>query len=231
MHEYAPSVRQGDRRSAWPVPRLVEQFQARRLTWWPQLGIGYYPVEAGIEPYDQDYFDNFARNADSFIGRALMAARVDFVAHHYQGPLIDIGIGSGAFVEQRAGTHRTFGYDVNPAGIGWLRDRRLFADPYDAPFDAATMWDVLEHLPEYPRLLAHVRQWLFLSLPIFRGPEHVLASKHFKPLEHCWYFTTTGLIFAMAQCGFALVSESAFETELGREDIGSFAFRRSGDAN
>lgn len=159
-----------------------------------------------------------------------MQARVEFVEQHYQGPLIDIGIGSGAFVEQRARIRRTYGYDVNPAGIGWLRDRNLLVDPYDVLFNAASMWDVLEHMPNYPRLLANVREWLFLSLPIFSGPEHVLRSKHFKPKEHCWHFTSQGLVIAMAQCGFALVSESMVETELGREDIGTFAFRRSGDA-
>lgn len=206
---------------------MVEQFSHCRLTWWPQLGIGYYPVEAGIEPYDQDYFDNFARNSDSLLGRALMRARVEFVEQHYQGPLIDVGVGSGAFIEARG---RTYGYDVNPAGIGWLMDRRLFVDPYEMLFNAASMWDVLEHMPDYPRLLANVREWLFLSLPIFSGPEHVLRSKHFKPKEHCWYFSPAGLVVAMKQCGFALVSESMFETELGREDIGSFAFRRSGNA-
>jgi hypothetical protein len=162
-----------------------------------------------------------------------MQARVDFVAQHYQGSLIDVGIGSGAFVDLRRHSRPmrpTFGYDVNPAGIEWLQQRRLFADPYAAPFEAATMWDVLEHMPDYPRLLANVREWLFLSLPIFRDARHVLGSKHFKPAEHCWYFTRDGLVFAMQQCGFALLSESTIETELGREDIGSFAFKRARDA-
>jgi len=229
MHEYVARLRQDDRGPGWPVPKLVEQFQSRRLTWWPQLGIGYYPVEAGIEPYDQDYFDRFARDADSFLGQALMAARVDFVAQHYQGSLIDVGIGSGAFIEARRHSRPmrpTFGYDVNPAGIAWLQQRRLFADPYAAPFEAASMWDVLEHIPDYPRLLANVREWLFLSVPIFTDAAHVLRSKHFRTEEHCWYFTPEGLAIAMKQCGFALVSESTVETELGREDIGTFAFRR-----
>jgi hypothetical protein len=162
-----------------------------------------------------------------------MAARVDFVAQHYQGPLIDIGIGSGAFVEARRHARPmrpTFGYDVNPVGIAWLQQRRLFADPYAAPFEAATMWDVLEHMPDYLRLLANVREWLFLSLPIFNGSQHVLRSKHFKPNEHCWYFTPEGLVEAMRQCGFEPVTHSLMETELGREDIGTFAFKRARDA-
>jgi hypothetical protein len=92
--------------------------------------------------------------------------------------------------------------------------------------DAVSLWDVLEHIPDFQPLLANVREWLFLSLPIFRDAAHVLASKHFKPDEHCWYFTRDGLVVAMNLCGFALVSESIVETELGREDIGTFAFRR-----
>jgi hypothetical protein len=208
----------------------VEQYASRRLTWWPQLGIGYYPVEAGLAPYDQDYFDRFDRNAHTELGRALMRARVEFVERHYRGPLIDIGIGSGAFIELRRERRRTtYGYDVNPIGIEWLEQRMLLVDPYLVAFDAMTLWDVLEHIPDFQPLLANVRDWLFLSLPIFRDAEHALCSKHFRPDEHYWYFTRDGLVAAMNMSGFALVSESAVETELGREDIGTFAFRKIGD--
>ena len=206
---------------------MVGEFARGRLTWWPQLGIGYYPVEAGIAPYDQDYFDRFARDADTDLGRALMRARFDFVEEHYRGSLIDVGIGCGAFVELRRERDRvTYGHDVNPAGIAWLADRGLMMNPYLVQSRAITLWDVLEHIPDYPDLLAHVREWVFVSLPVFRDAEHVLRSKHFRPDEHCWYFTQAGLVHAMKLCGFALVSESRIETELGREDIGSFAFRR-----
>jgi len=200
------------------------------LTWWPQLGIGHYPVEAPLKPYDQDYFDNFERNGRTELGRALMQARMNFVEQHYRGTLIDVGIGSGAFVELRRNRGRTtYGYDVNPAGIAWLEQRMLLVDPYLVAFDAMTLWDVLEHIEDFQALLANVREWLFLSLPIFRDAEHVLISKHFKPQEHCWYFTRDGLIFAMKLCGFELVSENTIETDLGREDIGTYAFRRIDD--
>ena len=98
--------------------------------WWPQLGLGHYPVTAGLAPYDQDYFDRFDRNARTELGRALMQARVNFVEQHYRGTLIDVGIGSGAFVELRSRRGRTtYGYDVNPAGIAWLDARKLLVDP------------------------------------------------------------------------------------------------------
>ena len=205
----------------------MDEFAARRLTWWPQLGIGWYPVECGIAPYDQDYFDRFERDANTDLGRALMAARCEFVERHYGGTdLIDVGIGCGAFIEARARKRRTYGYDVNPAGIKWLIERGLLVDPYYTPFDAMTLWDVLEHIPDFPRLLANVRQWVFVSLPIFTDAEHALRSKHFRPTEHCWYLTRDGLVHAMKRCGFALVDESDIETVLGREDIGTFAFKR-----
>ena len=227
MHEHAARLRQENYRSGRPVCSLVEQFSRRRLTWWPELGIGHYPVEVGFAPYDQDYFDSFDRNANSDLGRALMQARCNFVEQHYRGALIDVGIGSGAFIEARRSRRRTtYGYDVNPAGLAWLEQRMLLVDPHLVSFDAVTLWDVLEHIPDFQSLLANVKDWVFTSLPIFRDAEHVLGSKHFKPDEHCWYFSRDGLVFAMKQCGFVLVSESKVETDLGREDIGTFAFRR-----
>jgi hypothetical protein len=195
--------------------------------WWPQLGVGYYPTEAGYLPYDQDYFDRFDRNAKTSLGRALMQARFNFVEQYHRGTLIDVGIGSGAFIEQRQRRRRsTYGYDVNPAGIAWLQERSLLVDPYLVSFDAMTLWDVLEHIPDFSTLLANVREWLFLSLPIFRDAEHALRSKHFRPDEHCWYFTREGLLQVMKMCGFAMVAENEMETALGREDIGTFAFKR-----
>lgn len=156
-----------------------------------------------------------------------MNARCNFVERHYRGTVIDVGIGSGAFIDLRRGRGRTtYGYDVNPVGAAWLDERKLLVDPYLVSFDAMTLWDVLEHIPDFQSLLANLREWLFLSLPIFRDTDHVLRSKHFKPDEHCWYFSREGLVFAMSLCGFALVSETRIETDLGREDIGTFAFRR-----
>jgi hypothetical protein len=115
---------------------------------------------------------------------------------------------------------------VNPAGIEWLDAERLYVDPHRVPLDAVSLWDVLEHIPDFRRLLANVREWVFVSLPIFTDAEHVLRSKHFRPAEHCWHFSQPGLLYAMKWCGFDLVSQSKFETDLGREDIGTFAFKR-----
>jgi hypothetical protein len=225
MHQYAPRLQQDHQHSAGSVAQLLSTTKYKRygaLVWY-DFGVGWFPVSAGIKPYDRAYFERYRRQANSDIGRALMQSRVDFVARHCDGFLCDIGIGSGAFIELRG---NTCGYDVCPAAIDWLKARHLWADPYRMSFTAMSLWDVLEHIPEFWRLLSNVEQWLFVSLPIFADANHVLRSKHFRPDEHCWHFTRDGLVHMMRCLDFHLIEENDSETKLGREDIGSFAFKK-----
>jgi hypothetical protein len=199
-----------------------------RLRWLPELGLGYYPVSAGIKPYDQAYFDRYSAQADTDLGRALMKARVEFVSQFWTGDLLDIGIGSGAFIDAWDAAHPglAWGYDVNPAAVQWLGHR--YCDPYrdGAVYDAISLWDVFEHIPDPRSLLSHVPEYVFMSLPIFRNMEHVLQSKHYRKDEHYWYFTSLGLVDLMSSLDFKIIDHSTIETRLGREDIHSFAFKR-----
>jgi hypothetical protein len=230
MHGYAASVRQehiaraiGDGVDASKNESL-DGLGADRLLWFPELGVGYYPVTSENAPYNQTYFNKYAGYRATEIGRQLNLARVAMVARHYDGPLLDIGIGDGAFIDARGPV--TFGYDVNRAGETWLLERGLWFDPYQEQCDAASLWDALEHVQDFARLLRRVRQFLFVSLPIFRDPEHVLESRHFRPDEHFWYFTRAGLISILDSLGWECVETNLHESAIGREDIESFAFRR-----
>lgn len=157
-----------------------------------------------------------------------MQARVAFVEKFGTGGLIDIGIGSGAFIEARvrASHGQTLGYDVCPEAVAWLRERNLFADPYLRRVQTLSLWDVLEHIPDFQSLLAHVTKWVFVSIPIFRDCDHVLKSKHYRKDEHVWYFTSRGLIETMKSLGFDCIEQNDMESKIGRDDIGTFAFRR-----
>ncbi len=200
----------------------VEEICANRLTWLPQSGIGYLPVTAS--PYDRAYFQKYQGYAQTLTGIWLNAARVRMVARHWEmTELLDVGIGSGQFVASRPGT---LGFDINPAAIQWLDDRGSFLDPYHTVVRAACFWDSLEHIPDPSGVLSNVSQRVFVSLPIFHDLEHALSSKHFRPDEHCWYFTQRGFLLFMRLHGWSLVEWNNVETQLGREDINSFAFRR-----
>lgn len=194
------------------------------LVWLPERGMGYYPVND--EPYDDAYFRKYVEYSDTDLGRRLDTLRIDLV-RRWAGPgaaVIDIGIGAGAFIEARGG--ETYGYDINPRAVTWLKDRQLWRDPREQAADALTFWDSLEHIRDPAPMLAQAREWVFMSLPIFTGPDHVLRSRHFRRDEHCWYWTRGGLIRWMAEHGLAVVEHGTPESIAGREDIHTFAFRR-----
>jgi hypothetical protein len=204
---------------------------SKSLVWWPEVGVGYYPVEAGEAPYDDHYFAKYASMAGTEMGRNITQARIELVQTFWIGNVIDVGIGCGAFIHERNKDftfNPTRGFDVNPAGIEWLKSRDLWADPYsaDTVVDAITLWDVLEHIRDIRALVNNVKQFVFVSLPIFKSMAHVQASKHFRRDEHCWYFTPHGIAAVFNHLGFELVEANWMETNLGREDIASFAFRR-----
>jgi hypothetical protein len=67
--------------------------------------------------------------AQTNMGIQLNAARSQ-LSPPPSGKVLDVGIGSGQFVETRPDT---WGYDVNPEGIAWLKAGGRWANLYD-PF-------------------------------------------------------------------------------------------------
>lgn len=194
--------------------------------WEKADGFGYFPVGKN-HPYNLDYFRKYEGYAQTEMGAALTKARVDLVGRHIGGSeLLDVGIGCGQFICART-EGSTFGYDVNETAIRWLLDRGLWRDPYFQDPENASCFDSLEHMSRPDRFVERVQKHLFLSIPIFEGPEHAIASKHFRPDEHFYYFTKDGLILWMKRLGFLIVEENDMEMRLGREGIGTFVFRRS----
>ncbi|KAA5949406.1 class I SAM-dependent methyltransferase [Pantoea sp. Bo_2] len=203
--------------------KTFNELQATSLIWLPEHGIGKYPVEISDHPYDYSYFDKYKSMAGTKIGKALNLARVEMVKRHWRGIVVDIGIGSGSFIELYG---NALGFDINPAGVSWLKDRGVWADLYTETYEALTMWDCLEHLYEPELAVAQAKKWVFLSIPVFDDAEHVLRSKHFRKDEHVFYFTHTGLLRWFDGQGFDCIEHNTMETKLGREGIGSYAFRR-----
>lgn len=181
-----------------------------------------------LEVYDNTYFEKYIGYAATYMGRLLTKARLGFVLRHFSGSLLDFGIGSGHFLGECDKVMPTYGYDINPIAIQYLQSCEKYGDPL-LGWDAMTFWDSLEHLEDPAAMLKNVKQWAFVSIPIFEDRDHALRSKHFRPDEHWWYFTEKGFIRFMNRQGFVLMSLSRFEEELGREDIGTFAFKRMVD--
>ncbi|MND98565.1 hypothetical protein D3C80_909240 [compost metagenome] len=190
------------------------------LLWSDELGYGWH----GRQPMDYSgpYFAKYQQLDATPMGAALTQARLDLVRRHFVGQVVDIGIGGGRFVTEA----EAMGFDVNAEAVAWLERQGRFYDPYRHHAEAVTCWDSLEHIPEPEKLLAQVGEWLFVSMPIYDSQAHCLQSKHYKPGEHIHYFTLNGFITWCQRQGFELVEINQVESELGREGITSFAFRR-----
>jgi Methyltransferase domain len=200
------------------------------LSWSEADGVGHCALHTpGL--YDAAYFDEYARRGDTTMGKALNRARVSMAERHALGePLLDVGSGAGHFIlarEASVAPGLTRGYDVNPKAIEWLKARGLWYDAAAGPLGNVSFFDSLEHIPDPGQILRRVRGIVFVSIPVFRGREHVLSSRHWKPGEHLWYFTRDGLVRFMGREGFAMTEENRMETEIGRDGIASFAFRRA----
>lgn len=190
-----------------------------RLYWNENLGIGY--LEVTDSPYDDEYFDKYVSYEDAEIGKKLNKARQDLAAKYPHDELLDIGVGSGVFIRDLP---NAYGYDINPKAVEYLKSIDKWSDP--RAIDMMTFWDSLEHIPEPEGLLELVKKYVIISTPIYDDKDHVLRSKHFRPDEHCWYFTIHGMIHFMDQRGFKLAEYNRIESDLGREDIGTFVFVR-----
>ncbi len=187
-------------------------------------GIGFLPISGEPDKvYDENYFKNYQKITDTEIGRKLNACRIDLVKSikKESETICDVGIGSGVFCKEFGS-----GFDINPFAVKWLKENNLFADPFEQEFDYLSFWDVLEHIEDPREILKKAKIGVFISMPIYKSFDHILNSKHLKPNEHVYYFTVGGLCNFMLDNCFELLYFDKRETEIGRDEIGSFFFKR-----
>ena len=191
------------------------------LLWIPEKGIGFHPRPA--MNYDANYWQSYIERDASEMGAKLTQERLRLVCDYVTpSDVVDIGIGGGRFVTEAD----CRGYDVSKQAIEWLDSHDRFCSPYANPVRAVTCWDSLEHIDKPWKLLKQVQEWLFVSLPIFVNPATITGSKHYKPGEHIWYFTHLGFVDWCESQGFDLIEFNHMESDLGREGITSYVFKR-----
>jgi len=188
-------------------------------------GIAYQADRTQLVAYDRAYYDKCAGYEGQQIANRINDARIELVARWYSGPVCDVGIGSGEFIKRRP---NTYGHDVNPVAIEWLKRNDLWSDRLDQ-FGALTFWDVLEHVPDPAQYLRHVylHAFVFCSIPVFEDLNAIRASRHYRPGEHLYYFKRQGFIDWMSAHGFLLLEWNDHESRAGRDSINSFAFNRN----
>ena len=188
-------------------------------------GVAYQKDRDHIVSYDDEYYSKCASYEGQEIANKINAGRIDLV-NRFVGvcAIVDVGIGSGEFLKRRG---NTFGHDVNPVAIEWLKRNDLWAKNLTSAA-GASFWDVLEHCPDPGAYLSQINlhAFCFVSIPIFYGLRAIRLSKHYRPGEHLYYWTEDGFVRWMEMHGFMMLEQSRFEIDAGRESIYSFAFKR-----
>jgi len=178
--------------------------------------------------YGETYFQRYDDLESTEIARSLNNFRRD-LAQKYASSVLDFGIGSGTFLKNV--TVEKYGYDINPLGIQWLKENKLFLDPYQSDISQITgfsFWDVLEHMKNPNEILALLPQssFSFITMPIYQSLLEIHESKHYKPNEHVCYFTMDGFINYLGLCDFEILEVSTKETKLGREGVVTFVCQK-----
>lgn len=149
--------------------------------------------------------------------------RTFFGEHIVPGRLLDAGCGAGAFLlAARKRGFEVSGFDFNPNYINdlkalgisdvWALDYKSFFSRNAATYDAVTLFDVLEHVPEPAELLAQAAKALrdggLLAVTLPNG-ERPLPGPRFRedwdyPPFHFTRWTQEGLRRALNQAGFSV---------------------------
>lgn len=210
------------------MDRFIERFTAVEdgdLMLCHDFGVAYQKDRSKLVPYDAPYYAKCAGYDGSEIAEQINAGRIAMVGRHVgQNRIVDVGIGSGEFIRKRP---NTFGHDVNPVAMEWLKRNDLWTNRLEG-FAGVSMWDVIEHVetPETYFRQIPLGGHLFCSLPIMRGLGSIRASKHYRPNEHIYYFEEHGFLGWMELHGFQCLETATFEIDAGRDSIFSYALRR-----
>lgn len=189
-------------------------------------GIAYQRDRDHIVNYDAEYYDRCKSYEDQEIALKINAGRIALVDRYVgMNRVVDVGIGSGEFIKKRPGT---FGHDINPVAIEWLKRNDLWAENLSESC-GCTFFDVIEHVPEPEVYLRQIQlhAFAFFSVPIMYALGAIRLSKHYRPGEHLQYFENQGFIEWMDLHGFLFLERQDFEIQAGRESIYSYAFKRN----
>ena len=208
------------------MDRVIRQYAVVKddLVYIPCKGVAYQKDTDVTIEYDHDYYQHYLEIEGTATAKKLNEGRAALVNKYYTGKVLDVGIGSGEFIRTR---DNTYGYDVNPYAIRWLKSFHLWEEDF-SKFKAFTFWDVIEHVESPQEYLDRIPKgaYLFTCLPIFSTLEDVKQSKHYKPGEHLYYWTREGFINWMDDYGFTFIEMQDYEIKAGREEIYSFAFKK-----
>jgi 2-polyprenyl-3-methyl-5-hydroxy-6-metoxy-1,4-benzoquinol methylase len=158
-------------------------------------------------------------------------AKVEWIAGFVRSGarLLDVGANFGHFASAARASFEVTGIEPSPTAAAWARAHldvpirvASIYDPLPAfagRFDAVTLFDVIEHLPDPPRAIAAVRTWLARGGRVFiTTPDtgSLLARAlgrrwhHYDLVQHIALFDRASLARLLAGAGFRVLASRRF---------------------
>lgn len=164
--------------------------------------------------YGKEYAEKYKHLASTALGNAIYFARWALIKRFVSsGVLLDFGCGPGAFVERAKyatdlGRFQVHQYDINPT-CG-------FTELPKEPVDVLTMWDSIEHVPNYYGLIQQINpQWLFITTPNLESVVKPIGDwKHYRRREHIYYFDRHSLGVILEDLGYKILEFNYDEGKL-----------------
>jgi SAM-dependent methyltransferase len=226
--------------------RQLLRCPACRFAWVPQ-GVARTSTGESIYESDQPIFftdaqsDYYRDEATSDAARAKFEWVSRFVAEG--GALLDVGANFGHFIREAQQRYQAIGIEPSAAVVAWGREHLHVCleqgsidddnPSYRGRFQAVTMFDVIEHLPNPRAALQRAREYvtagghLFITTPDAGSLVSRLMGSHWHYvdiLEHISLFTAANLEALLDECGFDVIERRTF----GRRYRLSYIERRLG---
>jgi len=217
------------------------------FAWVPQ---GVMRTASGKTIYDDDapifYSEAQADYYRDEVTVEAARAKVQWISRYVPsaGRVLDIGANFGHFVQQASERYEATGLEPSPTVVAWARehlDVRLEVGSIerDIPdfhgrFDAITLFDVIEHLPDLGATLARCRTYLkrdghlFISTPDLDSVMARILGRHWYYIdlvEHISLFGARNLRALLEKSGFGVKDVRTF----GRRYRFSYIERRLRD--
>jgi 2-polyprenyl-3-methyl-5-hydroxy-6-metoxy-1,4-benzoquinol methylase len=180
-----------------------------------------------MHTYTDDYSRTYAKKADKKIRRS--RRRVNLLAKQirHRGRWLDVGCSAG-FVVQAANEagFEGWGVDVEPWGVRYGSETLGLANLYagmledqhfpDRHFQAISLYDVIEHVPDLNRLVSELARLLAPDGRIdiitpdighWRVTRPLSEWKEIKPSEHLYYFSAQTLGRLFERQGLAVIKK------------------------
>jgi SAM-dependent methyltransferase len=226
--------------------RHLRRCEACRFAWVPE---GLMRTEKGTSIYEADttLFIN-EEQADYYRDQSTLdaaRAKLRWVvgASGGSGRLLDVGANFGYFAREAASVFDAQGIEPSALTVAWGREHlgapvevgSIYDDRPDfaGRFDAITLFDVIEHLPDPPGALARLRDWLapdgrlFITTPDAGSLVARLLDRQWWYIdltEHIALFTRSNLTALLQRSGFEVTGTRT----IGRSYKLSYIPRRFG---